>query len=118
MPAPVVVTALLVTCPESSVIRQDVIVEARHLLRQLEILILQRIGIDTFLAVEINDIDLRRVAINLNIRTLRTTVILVDRTVAACVIGILRHTVVIRHHLYTRLLLRYEIEVIILSLHG
>lgn len=78
MPAPIVVTALLIACPESGVVRQTVTVEAGHLLRQLEVLVIQRIGIDTLLAIEINDIDLRRVAVDLSVRTPHPTVIFVD----------------------------------------
>ena len=115
IPAPVI-PALAITSPVRFIIPQIVIIEACHLLRQFEITFLHRIGIDTLLAIEIDDIDFRRVASNLRVRTLHTTIVLVDRTVTAFIIGILGQTVIIRHHIYTRLL-GYEIEIIVLSHH-
>ena len=47
--------ACLVACPEGGIVGKTVIVEAAHLLGDLEILI-DRVGIDTLLSREIDDV--------------------------------------------------------------
>ena len=123
MPSPRVETSLI-ACPEGRIISQGIVVETTQLLRDLEILtfLFHRVGIDTLLRSEVNDVTLERVAlsgvtVNYLIGTFHATVILVDTT---AIVGVcdnrLRH-VVLHHRLLHTLLLGNEVEIVVLSQH-
>ena len=112
MPRPVIPSGIIAS-PEGIIVREPVVVETTHLLRQLEVLIRNGIGIDTLLGAEADGIIERRIGTDHLIITLRATVILIYTTVTAYVIHIGGDAVIVRHLLNT-LFLWNEIEVIIL----
>ena len=117
MPAPHI-DAGMIASPEGGILSQLVIVETRHLLGQLEVVLLffRRVGIDTLLSGEVDDVVPDGVAIDDLVRALLVTVILVDTTATVGSGNRLLHSS-FHHRLLHTLLLGNEVEVV-LGQHG